>query len=154
MKRGSTNILRAAIILIGLLILALCIFALPAGISSDEVGYYRPILFGMYISVLPFFYALHQAFKLLGYIDKDRIFSDASVRVLGNIKYCAVAISGLYAAGMPFIYYAANKDDAPGVIVLGLLVIFASFVIATAAAVFQKLLQRAIDIKSENDLTV
>ncbi|MCA9963425.1 MAG: DUF2975 domain-containing protein [Anaerolineales bacterium] len=31
---------------------------------------------------------------------------------------------------------------------------FASIVIATAAAVFQSLLQNAIDIKSENDLTV
>jgi hypothetical protein len=37
---------------------------------------------------------------------------------------------------------------------MGLFMIFVSAVIATAAAVFQKLLQNAVDIKSENDLTV
>jgi hypothetical protein len=35
-----------------------------------------------------------------------------------------------------------------------LVAIVSSVVIATAAGVFQKLLQNAVDIKSENDLTV
>jgi len=37
---------------------------------------------------------------------------------------------------------------------LGIIISFAVSVIATAAAVFQKLFQNAVDIKSENDLTV
>ncbi|MED4598856.1 DUF2975 domain-containing protein, partial [Bacillus subtilis] len=41
-----------------------------------------------------------------------------------------------------------------GIIVIGLVIIFASMVIAVFAAVLQKLLKEAIDIKSENDLTV
>ena len=45
-------------------------------------------------------------------------------------------------------------DDAPGVILIGLILIFASMVIAVFAAVLQKLLKEAIDIKSENDLIV
>ena len=48
----------------------------------------------------------------------------------------------------------AEIDDAPGIIVIGLVIIFASMVIAVFAAVLQRLLQEAIDIKSENDLTV
>lgn len=62
---------------------------------------------------------------------------------------------------MLYIFVLAQNGDAPGVIVIGLVVIFASIVIATAAGVFQKLLQNAVDmskallrIKSENDLTV
>jgi hypothetical protein len=47
-----------------------------------------------------------------------------------------------------------GNDDPAGFIVIGLVVIFTSAVIATAAAVFQKLLQNAVDLKSENDLTV
>jgi hypothetical protein len=31
---------------------------------------------------------------------------------------------------------------------------FTSIVVATAAAIFEKILQNAIDIKSENDLTI
>jgi hypothetical protein len=35
-----------------------------------------------------------------------------------------------------------------------ILITFTSTVIATAAAVFERILQNAVDIKSENDLTV
>jgi hypothetical protein len=55
---------------------------------------------------------------------------------------------------MPLFYLVADKDDAPGIIVIGMIIIFASMVIAVFAAVLQKLLKEAIDIKSENDLTV
>jgi hypothetical protein len=48
----------------------------------------------------------------------------------------------------------ADKDDAPGMLAFGLLVIFACFVIAVFATILQKLLASAIDIQSENDLTV
>lgn len=154
MKQGSTLFLKTVVLLIGLAVAALCIFALPAGITSDRTGYYRPILLGLYVPAIPFFLALYQALKLLGYIEKNKTFSSVSVTTLKNIKYCAIAISALFAAGMPYIYYAAERDDAPGVILIGMVIIFASIVIATTAAVFQRLLQNAVDIKSENDLTV
>lgn len=154
MKKGSTIILRGVVILIGLVVLALCIIALPAGISSDSTGYYRPILLGLYIPALPFFFALYQSLKLLDYIDKNKAFSKASVSALGKIKYCALIISALFTAGQPYIFYAADRDDAPGVALIGFVIIGASFVIATFAGVLQKLLQNAMDIKKENDLTV
>ena len=154
MKQGSTMFLRGVIFLLVLGVLALCIFVLPAGIISDTAGYYRPILLGMYVSAIPFFIALHQTLKLLSYIDKNTAFSPSSVKALKNIKYCAIAISALYTAGMPYIYRAAEWDNAPGAIVIGLVIIFASLVIAVFAAVLEQLLQNAIAIKSENDLTV
>ncbi len=154
MKRGSTIILRGAVILIGLIVLALCIFALPAGLRSDNTGYYRPILIGLLVPAIPFFFALYQALKLLDYIDENKAFSQVSVDALKNIEYCALIISGLFAVGQPYVFYAADRDDAPGVAMIGFIIIGASFVIATAAAVFKRLLQNAVDIKSENDLTV
>lgn len=154
MKRGSTIILRGVVVIIGLIVLALCLFALPAGILSDKTGYYRPILTGLYVPAVPFYYALHQAWKLMDYIDGNKAFSELSVTSLSNIKNCALAISGLFTAGMPYILYAAQRDDAPGVVLIGFIIIGASFVIATFTAVFQRILQNAIDIKSENDLTV
>lgn len=146
--------LRGVIFLIGAGVLTLCIFVLPRVIGSIDLGGYDPILIGMYVPAIPFFIALHQALKLLGFIDKNTAFSPLSVTALKNIKYCAITISGLYAAGMPYIFYVADKDDAPGVVAIGFVIIFASFVIAVFAALLQKLLQKAIDIKSENDLTV
>lgn len=154
MKRSSTLFLKSVVYLIGIFILALCLFILPMGIMTDQVGYYRPILLGLYVPAVPFFFALYQAIKLLGYIDNDKAFSDLSVAALKNIKYSAAVISALFTTGLPYIYYAADRDDAPGVLAIGLVIAFASLVIASAAALFQRLLQNAVDIKSENDLTV
>jgi hypothetical protein len=61
--------------------------------------------------------------KLLSCIDKNRAFSDLAVRALRDIKYCAIVISALYTAGMPYIVYVADKDDAPGVTALGFVII-------------------------------
>ena len=108
----------------------------------------------MYVSAIPFFIALYQALKLLGFIDKNIAFSELSVKALGHIKYCGVAISLLYIVGMPYIFYAADLDDAPGVVAITLVIIFASTVISVFAGVLQKLLQNVIVIKSENELTV
>lgn len=154
MKKGSTLFLKFVLVLLALATLAVCVFGLPRLIASDQTGYYRPIIIGLYVPAIPFLFALYQAFTLLGLIDKNNAFSQASVKTLKTIKYCALAICGLFGAGMPYIFYAADRDDAPGVVAIGLVIIGASFVIATFAAVLQKLIQNAVDIKSENDLTV
>lgn len=154
MKQRSTIFLKLVIYLIALGVLSLCVFVLPYGIRTDVTGYYRPILMGLYVPAIPFFFALNQALKLLGNIDKNNAFSSHSIKALKNIKLCAIAISSLFTIGMPFIFNAADRDDAPGVVLIGLIIIFASTIIAVAAALFQNLFQNALNLKSENDLTV
>jgi hypothetical protein len=158
MKRGSTIFLKLAVFLIGSPVLALGIFELywlfnnPVNPDYGHILY--PIVVGMYVSAIPFFVALYQAFKLLSYIDKNQAFSELSVKSLQIIKFCAMTISGLYVVILPFVFLVADLDDAPGLVIVGMVPVFASLVIAVFAAVLQKLLQEAIDIKSENDLIV
>ncbi|MGE7977446.1 DUF2975 domain-containing protein [Psychrobacillus sp. NPDC093200] len=160
MKKGTTLFLKMAIIVMGIPVLALCIFLVPeiANFAEElypDIPYLKYLVFiDLYATAIPFYFALYQAFKLLSYIDMGNAFSELSVRALKNIKYCALAISSLYVLGMPLFFLVADKDDAPGVIVIGLIMIFASMVIVVFSAVLQKLLQEAIHIKSENDLTV
>jgi hypothetical protein len=71
-----------------------------------------------------------------------------------RVKYCAISICGLHFLGLPLYYLVADKDDAPGLVFVGLIIPFASLIIAIFSAVLQRLLQDAINIKSENDLTV
>ncbi|MEG6586794.1 DUF2975 domain-containing protein [Dendrosporobacter sp. 1207_IL3150] len=157
MKR-ETLFLKLAVILIGVPILALCIWGLPWLIKNPVNPVYAhmiyPIVIGMYVSAIPFYIALYQALKILSYIDKNNAFSKLSVKALAIIKYCAVTISTLYVVMLPFVFFVAEKDDAPGLIIFGMVPILASMVIAVFAAVLQKLLKNAIDIKLENDLTV
>ena len=158
MKQVSTLFLRGVIWLLGLAVLAICTIALPllirAELRADADFDYGIIFAGMYLPAIPFFIALYQSLKLLGYIDRNQTFSPLSVKALKTIKYCGGAISALYLVGMPYIATIAEKDDAPGVLAIALVIIFASFVITVFAALLQKLLQNAIDIKAENDLTV
>lgn len=154
MKHGSTHFLRSVVIIIGLIVLAICTIALPSGIMTAEADYYLPLLYGLYLPVIPFFIALYQTLKLLHYIDINKAFSNLSVIALQKIKYCAVVIAAIFTLGSPYIYQVAQKDDAPGVLLLGLIIIGASVVIAVFAAVLQMLLHQAIALKHENDLTV
>ncbi|MEH7109147.1 DUF2975 domain-containing protein [Bacillus sp. JJ1764] len=160
MKSGSTLFLKLTIVLMGIPILALCIFLVPelgdlAAKLLPDFAYIKYLVFIIfYASAIPYYIALYQAFILLRHIDKNEAFSDLSVNALKKIKQCAISISTLHLLVLPLFYLFAEKDDAPGVIFIGLVVPFASMVIAVFAAVLQRLLKEAIDIKSENDLTV
>ena len=154
MKRGSTIFLRATVILMGLGVFMLCVFALPESFEGNGPGPFLPMILGMYAAALPFYYALYQTMKLLHYIDTDKAFSQLSIKALKHIKYSALAIVALYLVILPYFYLIADKQDAPGVLVIGLSFTFGPMVVAGFAAVLQKLLQSAIDIKAENDLTV
>lgn len=160
MKRSSTAVLRISIFLIGLPVLVGCIYGLsrfdpnsPYWALRELENLQYPLLIGMYIGMIPFFFALYQSLKLLGYVDRNEAFSSMSVKAIKNIKYCAVTIVLVYIVEMPFLYLLSMADDAPGIII-GMFVIFVSLVIAVFAAVLQKLLQEAIRIKSDNELTV
>ena len=158
MKRSSTIFLQIVIVLIGIGALALMLWEPQIegrNVHSTlfEIYFKDPILAYAYIASIPFFMALYQAFKVLGYVRLNKTFSPATVKALRTIKYCAIAIIGFVAVSVIFILFA-HKDDRPAGVFMSFLVTFASIIIGTAAAMFERILQNAVDIKSENDLTV
>lgn len=153
MNFGSTFFLRGVIYCIGLAAIGVC--GIIAGVSlSGNAGIFLPVLALMFLSAFPFLYALYNGLLLLRYIDSNTAFSERSVKAIRSIKYTAFSISVLYAGGMPLIISVAHTDDAPGVVLLGLIFIFATLIVGVFAAVLEKLLENAIQLKSENDLTV
>jgi len=160
-KRSSILFLQTVTVLIGITTLALMLLephleGRNTHASFSQVYFNDPFLAYVYLGSIPFFVALFQAFKLLGYIGQNKVFSKAAVNTLKIIKYCAFITAGAIAAADVYLRITAfsGKDDPTGAIMLGLITAFASVVIGTAAAVFERTLQSAIDIKSENDLTV
>ena len=156
--KGPTIFLQVVIVLIGVGALALMLWephleGRNAHATLFEIYFKDPFLAYAYLASTPFFVALYHAFKVLGYVRQDKTFSQASVKALRTIKYCALAIIGFVAVGELFIMLG-NSDDRAGGIFMGILITFGSVVIATAAAMFERILQNAVDIKSENDLTV
>ncbi|MDP2704257.1 MAG: DUF2975 domain-containing protein [bacterium] len=159
MKKSSTIFLRVVIVLIGIVALAIMIrFPLTEGRAANldlfSIYFDFFILYG-YVASIPFFAALYQAFKLLGYIGQNKVFSLSSVRALRTIKYCAIVIAGFIVVGAVLLIITHDgKDDMAGAISMSIITTFISIIIATAAAVFERTLQSAVDIKHENDLTV
>lgn len=160
MKRGSTVFLRLAVLTMGSLVILLCISLVPAIYREwtdayPDVSFARyPVILGLIATAVAFFVALVQTLKLLNYVDKNKAFSKLSVKALRNIKYCGVVIGGIYIAGLPVIYHMAQEEDAPGLMLIGLIIAGAAISVAVFAAVLERLLQSAIALKKENDLTV
>jgi len=161
MKKSSTVFLQGVVVLIGIGALALMLWephleGRNADATLFEIYFKDPFLAYAYTASIAFFAALYQAFKLLGYIRQNRVFSQAAVNALRTIKYCALTLVAfiLGAEGYLFVIQRKVEDDIAGGVMMGVILIFISAVVATAAAVFEKTLQNAVDIKSENDLTV
>lgn len=160
MKKSSTIFLKIVLILMGLIVLSVMLwFPHIEGRNANAPTFFSvylhdPFLIYIYTGTLPFFFALYQAFKLLGNIEKNKIFSQNSVVALRNIKYSAIIIVAFLVGAMVQIISFAHEDDAPGAVVMGLGLVLATTVVAVFAALLQKIFQNAVDIKSENDLTV
>ena len=77
-----------------------------------------------------------------------------AVKALRAIKFWAISAIGFAAGFEIYIFVANNLDDRAGGVIIGTLIMFAAVVIATAAAMFERILQNAVDLESENDLTV
>lgn len=161
MKRGSTIFLQVVIVLIGLGVLAFMVWephleGRNTHATLSQIYFNDPFLAYAYTASIAFFIALYQAFKLLGYVARSEVFSEQAVRALRTIKYCALALVAfvLGAEAYFFLVQRGREDDIAGGVMMGVFMIFIAVVVATVAAVFERTLQSAVEMKSENDLTV
>ncbi len=160
MKKSSIVFLQIVITLIGIgALVALLVEPHMEGVNANatklrQIYFDDPFLILVYVGSIPFFIALYQAIKVLGYAGRNKAFSEPAVRALQTIKYCALTIIGFVVVEEIVIMLNHGNDDAAGGIMMGVFIIFGSIVVALTAAMFEKILQKGMDITSENDLTV
>lgn len=160
MKRISTIFLRVAIVVISLGILAICSLLLPQmwldiGSGFSDYAYAIYIVFvALYMAAVPFFLAMYGAWRLLSYIDKGQAFTVGSVKAVRLITVGAALVSVIYFASLPFFYIWADRDDAPGLVIIGMVLAGVPLVISVFAALLACLIAEATTIKTENELTV
>lgn len=158
MEKGKTLLLKVAIILLALPVATLGGFGIfwllnnPASPNYDQVLY--PLVIGLYLTTGPYFFALYQGYQLLNCIEYNHAFSEQSVAALHKIKRAAFTISAIYLVMLPFVFGLAQLDDAPGLVIVGSVPVFASLVVAVFAAVLKKLLAEALILKNDNQLTI
>ena len=155
-RRSFTAFLQTIIVLIGIGALAFLLWEPHVeGVNAHATlyqMYFDPFIAYAYVGSIPFFVALYQAFKVLGYAAQNKIFSQEAVKALRTIKLCAVVLIGFVAVSI--IFMSGDRDDRPAGVFMRILSAFPSLVVATSAAIFERILQNAVDLKSENDLTV
>src|SRR5256885_411340 len=135
MKRSSTIFLQVVVVLIGIGALAIMLWephieGRNKHATLFEIYFKDPFLAYAYIGSIPFFVALYQAFKVLGYVRQNKTFSQATVNALRTIKYCAIAMIGFVAVSVVFMIFG-DKDDRPGGTFMRILITFPSIVVAT-----------------------
>lgn len=158
MKKSSTLFLK--LILVAVAIVTLFFALLFPQTEGRATGldlfsiYSDPLVIFSYLALIPFLFGLLQAFKLLNLIDASRAFSKKSVAALRNIKLASLSLIAFILLAVSYIHIGIKGDDAAGPTMLGIIMSLAFATIAVAANIFEKLFQNAIDLKSENDLTI
>ena len=154
MNRSSTVVLQFVVVVIGIAALGFMLYeplieGRNANATLSQVYFNDPFLAWAYTVAVAFFIALYQAFKLLGYIGRNELFSKRSLQSVRTIKYCMTVLVVFVVAAEAYLFIVRPEDDIAGGVFMGLLMIVAFGVMATAAAVFERTLQSAVDRKSE-----
>ncbi|MFJ5792179.1 DUF2975 domain-containing protein [Lysinibacillus sp. NPDC093197] len=151
-KLSSTFFLKTVAFLIGVAVLAVCIYWLPqAAIRDAKVrpGDYSiyPLLISAYGVCITFSVALYQAYKLLSYININNAFSEVSLKSLKVIKKCAftIIIFILFIIVYLRIFAMFTGEDAAGPIALGLIGILVTAIIAAIIDVLQKPIKNILE---------
>ena len=160
MKRISSIFLKTAIICISFAVLAICTLLLPTlwGDVSVEFPSYSYAIYGIFtsmiVSSIPFFIGMYNAWQLLSLIDKGSAFTKKSATALKIISLAAASITVIYLTTLPLFYIWGDRDDAPGLVVIGMFLVGAPMVVSVFALLLHRLISEAAEIKSENELTV
>jgi hypothetical protein len=149
MKKALVTFLQVVIVLIGI---AVFIFMLwephfegrNVGATVSEIYFNDPFLVYAYTASIAFFIGLYQAFKLLGYVGKNTLLSPHSLKALRTIKHCAMTILAFVVGAEAYLFIAQPGDDIAGGVFMGLLLIAASGIVASAAARFEKTLEKVV----------
>jgi hypothetical protein len=151
MKRGPTIFLQIAVVFLGMGVLAALLWepqveGRNVHSTQFEIYFMDPFLAYIYLAFIPFFVGLYEAFRLLGYAGRNEMFSQGAVQALRIIKYCALTTAVFILGAEAYIFiFVRGTDDVAGGVVMGAFIIFVSAIIATSAAVFQRILQNAVD---------
>ncbi len=150
MNRAAIAFLKVVVVLIGLGALAFLIWepqieGRNAHATFFEIYFTDTFLAYAYVASIPFFVALYQALRVLGYAADDSVFSHASVKALRTIKLCALIIIGFVVAGELIFILFNDSDDRAGGVFMGILIASGSLVAAAAAAMFEGIVRSAVD---------
>lgn len=156
----KTLFLKMALIAIGIIVLFFCALVFPNVLIKVSYTYPKIVLTRylftgcLYLSAILFYIAEGYAYRILQLIDRDNVFSGQALHAIKQIKYAVGGMGVCYLLFLPMIYWVADVEDAPGMIIIMTVIAMIPFVVAVFAAILEKLLQKATQLKVESQYTV
>lgn len=132
---NKKNIFRFKIVITTMIIAAVNIFVSPIVVNLanqffPKYPFFAFILMVMLLTCLcSIIFIMKQTFHLLLSTKKDRLTSDNIVEKMNQIKHTSIFLSTLYTMLLPLSYILAEKDDAPGLILIFLVLLLLSLYI-------------------------
>jgi hypothetical protein len=159
MNKIAIIFLQFMILIIGILSLFILIrFPMLEGravnLNLYEI-YADPFIIYGYLSSIFYFKGLYQGLLLLRQISNDNLFSVSSVQTVKKIKYCSYYLGFLIIIGAIYIRFFNNSDEDPaGFLALSMITTMIFTTVATTALIFERSIQKAVKLKSDNELTI
>lgn len=150
--------LKWIIVFAALIGMFLCIVVVPffgrdTALMYPEFAYmFWPCLIFVWITAVPFYFALYKAWLICQEIYVDNSFCRANAERLRDISKLALTECILYSAAM-IVLFILNLLH-PSILLMILFVIFVGISIGIVAAALSHLVEKARELKEENDLTI
>ncbi len=150
MKKTSTYFLQTVVVIKALIIVILCIFALPhfvEGLTYEfpEIENMKSLaslfVVGLYGVSATSLFMIYYIVKIFGYVRANTFFSDASLKALKNIKDSSISLLIFFILCAPVFYAIAQRTDAPGVGVFGIMPIVYAVVLYVFTGVVEGLVK-------------
>lgn len=149
------KLLRAALVIIGLLALLLMTGISIQFFQATDKNLIVDLFF--LVIVATFFLGFRVLFFLnhiLSCIKGPDAFSNKTLKLVVQVKNTILAISVIMLGILPFFYRAADIEDAPGVMVIGLIIVMIPFIAYIFSQIVEELFKKATSIQVESDLTI
>ncbi|MDO5689751.1 MAG: DUF2975 domain-containing protein [Tissierellia bacterium] len=152
------SVLKAVLVFLAICITVLAVAVVPNSAANmvEEFPAFAhlrmPGLVLVYLSLVPFYLDIWEAWKLLDMILSGEVFTEEAVRSLRRIRRYAMCISCIYAFALLSLLLLRVPYSTAYITIA--LVILAALSGAVLASILRRLLVLAIDYKSENDLTI
>lgn len=151
----KVNFLNAALVLISLLVVFITVIFSIQFFSEEIRPFFVSCLFVSFIvSVLLGFRVLFLLAKMLRYIKKSEAFSMKTLKVVSAIKKTILLISIVFLGILPFFYTMADRQDAPGILVIGFALVLLPFTAFIFSQIVEELFKNAAELKTDNELTI
>ena len=113
---------------------------------------YWPCLVFIWITAVPFYFALYKGWLICQEISNDNSFCQENAQRLKEISKLASSECILYSAAT-IILFIMNLLH-PSILLMTLFIIFVGISIAVVSAAISHLVEKASELKKENDLTI